>query len=171
MLVECEKCGVKFNTFPSHIERGGGRFCSRACKDAARLRVTHGASYTKTYRTWRAMRQRCNNPKNPQFGAYGGRGIAVCESWGHFSTFLKDMGECPIGLSLDRYPDVNGNYEPGNCRWATPKEQSQNVRRNVLLTLNGETHCVSEWARRLGIPQATIYARVKRGLSDSECLS
>lgn len=73
------------------------------------------------------MRQRCNNPKNPKYKDYGGRGVKVCERWNDFALFLEDMGERPTGYSIDR-KDVNGNYEPNNCRWATAKEQRANQR-------------------------------------------
>ncbi len=80
-----------------------------------------------TYRSWQAMKERCQNPNNPRFKDWGGRGIKVCERWQDFVNFLEDMGEKPEGLTLDRV-DNNGNYELGNCRWATWKEQIQNRR-------------------------------------------
>ena len=80
-----------------------------------------------TYQTWTNMRQRCSNPKRPDYKYYGGRGIKVCERWNNsFLAFIKDMGERPEGKTIDRYPNKDGNYEPGNCRWATAKEQALN---------------------------------------------
>ena len=86
-----------------------------------------------TYRSWGSMKSRCMNPRAHGYKYYGGRGIKVCERWLHsFKNFLADMGERPDGLTLDRYPDNDGNYEPGNCRWATWKQQAAN-RRNTLI--------------------------------------
>jgi hypothetical protein len=87
----------------------------------------HGFEGSKTYNTWRCMTARCKSEKNDNYKSYGGRGIKVCDRWSKFEHFLEDMGERPEGLQLDRI-DNNGNYEPGNCRWTTPKENSNNRR-------------------------------------------
>lgn len=81
-----------------------------------------------TYESWRNMWKRCTYKGHQNYKNYGGRGITVCDRWIDYALFLADMGERPEGKTLDRYPDVNGNYEPGNCRWATPKEQAANKR-------------------------------------------
>jgi hypothetical protein len=88
---------------------------------------TSALGATATYRSWQSMVARCTNPKSTSYGNYGGRGVTVCERWRRFSAFLEDMGERPEGLSLDRI-DNDGNYEPGNCRWATNHEQRVNQR-------------------------------------------
>lgn len=80
-------------------------------------------SATPTYSSWIHMRDRVLNPKHVHYDRYGGRGITICERWDKFKNFLADMGERPTGKTLDRYPDPDGNYEPDNCRWATPEEQ------------------------------------------------
>ncbi len=105
--------------------------CASRCRTA---RLSHGGTVngrnTPTYESWVAMRRRCLNPASPSWAHYGGRGITICERWagrGCFVNFATDMGERPPGLSLDRI-DVNGNYEPSNCRWATDAEQAQNQR-------------------------------------------
>jgi len=90
----------------------------------------HGHVNTPTYRSWSSMMTRCNNKNFAQFKYWGGRGIKVCERWNDFANFLADMGERPAGKTLDRFPNnETGHYEPGNCRWATPKEQVNNRRK------------------------------------------
>ena len=88
----------------------------------------HGKLRTPTYISWCAMSQRCKDSNHMFFKNYGGRGIIICERWHKFENFLEDMGERPEGMSIDRWPDKNGNYEPNNCRWATRSEQRFNSR-------------------------------------------
>ncbi len=121
----------------------------------------HG-SRSPEYRTWSGMLQRCKNKKYTKYHLYGGRGITVCERWHKFDNFLVDMGPRPEGLTLDRI-DNNGNYEPGNCRWATKKQQARNMRPNIVLTVNGETKLLVEWAEQKGICFNTMRERIYRG--------
>jgi len=94
--------------------------------------LTHGMSDTPTYNSWEGMKQRCTNPKATNYSYYGGRGITYCPEWETFAAFLADMGERPsVELTLDRFPNPDGNYEPGNCRWATAKEQINNRRKKA----------------------------------------
>lgn len=95
------------------------------------------------------MMERCTNPNDKRYADYGGRGITVCDRWQDPANFYADMGERPTGTSIDRI-DNNLGYEPGNCRWATPKTQNNNRRSTRLATLNGETLSLAEWSRRLG---------------------
>lgn len=114
------------------------------------------------YQAWKSMKQRCNNPKNKQWDDYGGRGITVCKSWKWFGNFYRDMGMPPPDTSLDRI-DNDGNYEPGNCRWATKEEQDNNRRSNRNLTWKGRTQTVSQWARELGMNKRTLLNRLNTG--------
>ena len=126
--------------------------------------IRHGgaraAGNTPEYNTWLGMRSRCDNSYHIEFKRYGARGISVCERWKTFANFLADMGQRPPGHSIDRI-NSDGNYEPGNCRWATRIEQARNKRTSKLLTLNGETHHVLEWAERLNLSINTIRARLR----------
>ena len=108
------------------------------------------------------MLDRCRNPAHRHFHHYGGRGIAVCERWNSFENFLADMGDRPNGTTLDRI-DVNGNYEPSNCRWATSAEQAGNKRSSILLDYGGEQVCLEHLAKRLGLAPQTLDRRIKAG--------
>jgi hypothetical protein len=94
-------------------------------------RGSSGNAKTPTYYSWASMRNRCLNPRFVDWKYYGGAGVTCCGRWAKFKNFLADMGECPAGMTLDRYPDPAGNYEPGNCRWATPVQQTQNRRKKL----------------------------------------
>lgn len=114
---------------------------------------------------WIGMIRRCGDSGHVGFRDYGGRGISVCESWREsFAAFLADMGPRPSPKhSIDRFPNNDGNYEPGNCRWATYTQQARNTRANRIVTWRGETHCISEWAEIVGLPYMTLLFRVRRG--------
>ncbi len=104
---------------------GVGRSMPKERNPAYKHGHTNGGKFSPEYQTWSSMIQRCNNPKRLHYDRYGGRGIAVCERWLKFDNFLEDMGERPLGKSLDRINN-DGNYEPSNCRWATKSEQQIN---------------------------------------------
>ena len=127
-LCQCD-CGNEKWVPALGLRKGTSRSCGclRSELTAERNR-THGATDSPTYNTWRAMHDRCSRPSHKSFHSYGAIGVTVCERWASFEHFLFDMGERPTGHTLDRYPDPRGAYEPSNCRWATPKQQSANRR-------------------------------------------
>lgn len=130
----------------------------------------HGQFGTPTHTAWRKMLERCTKAYCPDFPRYGGRGITVCERWQDFRNFLQDMGERPHGLTLDRI-DVNGNYEPANCRWADRTTQSRNRRDNVLLTHQGVTAPMAEWAERIGCKKGSLWHRIHAGWTVERALT
>lgn len=121
----------------------------------------HGLSRTRIHNLWWAMITRCTNPNSPAFKDYGGRGIKVCEHWRTFENFYADMGERPEGKSLDRI-DNDGDYEPANCRWATPHEQRRNTRACRRVEAFGRNLTLTEWSVLTGIPLATLWARISK---------
>lgn len=134
------------------------------------FKKTHGLRDVPEYGVWAGMRNRCLNPKVRCYPRYGGRGIKVCERWAKFENFYLDMGPRPLGTSLDRI-DVDGDYSPQNCKWATQKEQQNNKRNNRLLTLNGKTQNSTQWAHEVGLPRHVIKQRIKLGWTDCEILT
>lgn len=165
-------CGETKTVLKRHLLSGATTSCGCAHREmVADLNKKHGATGTLTWRRWRSMINRCYMKNSKSFRDYGGRGIAVCDAWREsFVAFLDDMGECPSGdLTLDRI-DPNGNYEPGNCRWATRVQQNRNSSRNRMLSYAGQTMCVSEWAEQLGLNYRTIMTRLSKGWSTERTL-
>ena len=128
---------------------------------------------TPEYNAWRAMIKRCTNPRSQKWHVYGGRGITVCEEWRHNSkAFLEYMGPRPSPKhSLDRYPNNDGNYEPGNVRWATQREQTRNTRRTTFYELNGERKSLSDWLDIYRINPGTFRSRLKTGWTLEDAIS
>ena len=148
-----------------------GEIKSCGCARADRV-ITHGKTNTPEYKAWAGMIARCCNEKNKRYPLYGGRGINVCDRWrASFSDFLADMGQRPSPKhSLDRINN-DGDYEPGNCRWADQKTQCRNRRNNVRHTAHGLTMTLPEWAEHLGIPVGTLRVRMKRGFPPEKVFS
>lgn len=137
------------------------------------MNKTHGATsgskgWARWYRSYHNMKQRCFNKNNPDFKHYGGRGITVCAAWKISPVaFFRDMGECPEGMGIDRI-DVNGNYGPLNCRWATQSTQMSNTRKNIFLTYQGKRLHIAEWARITGLDAEVLRMRYKAGWPTEE---
>jgi hypothetical protein len=176
-LCRCD-CGTEREFRLAALRKGGSKSCGCLQREKARAlavsgNTTHGMSRTPIYRLWRAMLRRCNDPKNKRFDSYGGRGIKVCERWLDFSAFYADMGNRPHGMSLDRI-DNDGNYEPSNCRWATPVQQSRNkrpFRKKGAITFAGKKMGLAWWARETGISSDTISRRLELGWSVERTLT
>lgn len=130
------------------------------------IHTKHGLHRTRTYRLWQAMLNRC---RQKQYEKYY-RDILVCDQWKTFEGFLKDMGPCPDGLSLDRINN-NGNYEPGNCRWTDRKTQSRNTRRRKEFELNGVSRSLLEWAEYTGMPFERLRKRIRDGWSIEDAIT
>ena len=165
-LCQCE-CGKTAIAYGQDLKRG--KVVSCGCWNQEK-RTTHGQSRTHIHAVWRMMRDRCNNPNNPAFRHYGGRGIKVCERWNDFVNFSADMGDRPKGYQIERI-DNDGDYTPGNCKWATITEQRNNMRSNHILEFNGESHTIAEWSKITGFNWYTIRARLKYGWSIERALT
>ena len=163
-LCVCD-CGNTKIVDGSDLRKGAVRSCGCLDKEAHITRPNHrvhGMNGTRINRIWRAMKARCANKNDKN---YGGRGIIVCDEWNKFDAFYKwaienGYNEC---LSIDRI-NPDGNYSPDNCRWSTSSEQSNNKRNNKRLTINGETHNITEWAKIAGISYQTIWKRASINL-------
>lgn len=155
----CE-CGIEKDVIIKNLKSGQSTGCG--CLKRKRLserNTKHNKRFTKEWRAWQAMKNRCYNKKMIQFKDYGGRGISVCEEWrNNFLAFYTHVGDAPQGTTLDRI-DTNGNYEPGNVRWATTKEQGQNKSNNHKI--NGA--CISDIGKSLGGNHGLVIKRLKRG--------
>lgn len=150
-------CGRTIEVLRGHLRPADRSSLSRrACRSCAN--TTHGKTHSREWESWRAMRDRCGS--QPE---YAGRGIVVCSRWARFEAFLADMGPAPgSGYTVERINN-DGNYEPGNCRWASRKTQARNRRSSRTVTVGLECRCVAEWAERSGIEAATIIYRLNAG--------
>lgn len=166
MMADCKcDCGNEKLVRVGSLEAGDSISCGCYAKEAASKRTKiHGLSGTPEYNSYSSMVQRCTKPHDQDWHHYGGRGIKVCDRWLEpngrgFLNFLEDMGEKPHKYEIDRI-DVNGNYEPSNCRWTTRKEQTRNTRFNLVVEYEGESKCLAEWSEDLGIPYRILQDRL-----------
>jgi hypothetical protein len=158
-------CGKETIVAGASLVTGNTKSCGCRAHDKPH-HYTHGLSSERLYNIYRCMKARCYNKKHRSYLRYGGRGIIVCDEWlndiNAFFAWAMSHGYRD-NLTIDR-KNVNGNYEPSNCRWATNEFQQSNTRKNVWLEINGEKHTISQWSRLSNIPITTIRGRIKNGL-------
>lgn len=179
-------CGNEKDVIATVLTSGRSNSCGcyrieQGREHGAKINLRHGEGgngrETPEYRAWVAMIQRCTNQSHKQFPNYGGRGIRVCDRWRNsFENFLQDMGRRPGGAyeySLDRYPNNDGDYEPGNCRWATYVEQNSNKRGLHLVTIDGQQMTLHAALRGPASISSTrtFYDRVASGMTEEEALT
>lgn len=166
-------CNKRITVLNANMRIGHTRSCGCFQVDMYRTRTKYGNIPTRlnpTYSRWNSMKARCSNPTNARYKDWGGRGITVCDRWDRFEDFLEDMGPAPDGMSIERI-DNNGNYEPGNCKWATRNEQARNTRRTRLITIDGITACAKDHSDRLGINYDTLKWRLRHGWSADDAVN
>jgi hypothetical protein len=162
-LCQCDR-GRKQAITGALLRSGDSKRC-KSCSARKRFKK-HGQSFTRLYRIWADMKSRCNNTRLATYRFYGGRGISVCKEWQDSFESFRDWAlssNYKSDLKLDRTDNSKG-YSPGNCRWATSKQQSRNTRTNAMITINGVTRCRSEWAEISGVNYGTIKWRQGHGI-------
>lgn len=172
------QCGTERTFYSGNIRRSKNANCGCVSRKLfVAFSTKHGCSSkggkrTPEYTSWKSMRSRCLNPKDPAYNRYGGRGIKVHPQWiNSFETFLSDMGEKPTPKhTLDRIKN-NSDYTPENCRWATYSQQARNTRSNNLITFGGKTQCLKGWSEEVGLKPDTIWRRLKRGWTIEKSLT
>lgn len=174
-LCRCD-CGRECMAVADVLRARRKRSCGCLSSDVTAARnFTHGKSKTVEYTIWNVARDRSENPNNERYAEYGARGIGMCAGWKTDpASFLADMGPRPLRHSIDRI-DNDGGYwcghcsecvrlgRPANCRWATMHTQTRNMRRNQMITIDGETLCASDWAARIGVDPEVISSRIRKG--------
>ncbi len=161
-LCKCD-CGTEKLVAGGCLRGGNSKSCGCLQRETRVFaNTTHGMSHTKEHDTWCDIKKRCGNPNNSHYESYGGRGIKVCDRWREsFENFYADMGSCPKGFSIERV-NVNGNYEPSNCKWISMKDQMKNLQKSRYLEYNGKRMIMADWARDFGIRPNDIAYRLKK---------
>lgn len=154
-------CGTHCVVRSNALTTGNTKSCGCLINESKNIK--HGLKNTRLYRIWSGMESRCYTKSNPAYDRYGGRGISMCQQWKKdftaFYNWSMDNGYSKE-LSIDRI-NHNGNYEPSNCRWATPKEQNDNKRCNILITINGTILDLQQWCDKIGIKRSAVNTRVR----------
>lgn len=166
-------CGGITHTSGQNLKSGMTKSCGCLRVEAVKnIKTTHGYSKERLYGIWKGMLSRCNNASNTNYKDYGGRGIEVCPDWFAFKSF-KDWSLShgyQEDLTIDRV-NVDGNYEPSNCRWVDIETQANNKRNTVRVTYNGVTKSITEWSKQYNMPRATLYERLKNGWDIEKALT
>ncbi len=178
VICQCE-CGTIKPVLVSSLIKGGTKSCGCLLSEVSKARQTkHGDGHSRLNGVWTNMKQRCYNPSRVDYEEYGQRGITVCDEWKNDYAAFRDWaiangydpqakrGQCTI----ERI-DVNGNYEPSNCRIATQKEQCNNLRKNILIEIDGRTQTLKQWADESGLDEAKIRYRYHHGYTGSDLLN
>lgn len=167
-MCRCD-CGVEKVVRGQDLVTGAIRSCGCfQSESSARRRTTHGQTkqgkFSREYTSWAGAKKRCTNPKDRNYRHYGGRGIRMCDRWSKdFAAFFADMGPCPEGMEIDRV-DVNGDYKPCNCRWATLSQQALNKRNTKYVEMfDGAKRPLMEVCREMGVDYFVVYSRLKNG--------
>lgn len=157
-------CGRKSVVSGSKLRKGKTKSCGHCYAETNRINAVtkHGYSQHELYPIWHNMMARCYDVRNKRYDRYGGRGIEVCKRWHNVGNFISDMFPRPAyGLTLDR-KDNEGNYSPENCRWATWKQQANNTSGNRVITFNGKSQTLTEWADEYGMPEFRLRQRLDK---------
>lgn len=163
-------CGTRRAVFGADLKRGGSLSCGCFMREANKQPRSHGMTKHPAYRSWIYMKSRCGNSNNDGYYLYGQRGIRVCERWKEFENFWADMGATwAAGLTIERL-DFDKGYEPGNCVWATRKEQARNRRTQRLIDTPEGRKSVTEAAELFGITRKMIFARISYGWPEHRLL-
>ena len=165
-------CGIERNVVGKELRNGKSKSCGCLSTDTFRETITkHGLRYHPLYVTWCNIHARCENSNNPEYKHYGGRGIRVCDEWKDVTSFIgwAEANGYRSGLQIDRI-DNNGNYEPDNCRFVTHTGNQNNKRTNRLLTYEGRTQTISQWAKELNVPSDRIRSRLNMGWNVEDVL-
>lgn len=157
-------CGNTININGANVRHGRTKSCG-CLKIETKANFKHGMSHTSIHNIWMGIIDRCTNKNSKAYKHYGGRGIGVCDRWvDSFDNFHKDMGDRPKNHSIDRI-NVDGNYEPSNCKWSTQVEQVRNRRNTINFTLNGVSKPLADWCEELDTPYYLAHQRISKGKS------
>lgn len=164
-------CGKEVVVIGQHLRTGRRKACAEGHYWATTGETALRKQYPSEHNSWRYARERCSLKSKGRWEQYGGRGITFCARWRSFAAFLKDMGpKAAPDLTIER-DDVNGNYEPANCRWATRVEQSRNMQRTIYVTYEGERLLFIDLVAKLGLNRQAVYGRLKNGWPLEEALA